>query len=199
MTFCENGFYANSTCTGTEYQANFSTTYGGMAQLQVNFNGRYRSYAYLLLAKNGNGYSLILDRLQNADGRSVYGTGYAVPATEFSLTDTVKSFACIKQDASGGSYLSLRQDRTYSEEMYDDQIKPVGSKSGLMALNKAVSGGSVVNAQGIVSFIQGTAGMPSNPTTKFTRGLNFSKNMLVLADEETQSLSVCRSDSLVAK
>ena len=170
-----------------------------MARLQVALNGGFRDYAYLLLAQNGSDYSLILDRIQNANGRLVYGTGYAVPANEFKLSNTVKSFVCIKQDASGGSYLTLRDDRTYTQDLYDSKLTPIGSSNGTLALNQAVSGSNVVNAQGMVSFVEGTAGLPVNPATKFTRGLNFSKNMLVLADEKNQELSVCRSDSLAVK
>ncbi|KGH23581.1 hypothetical protein [Comamonas thiooxydans] len=199
MTFCEDGFYVNNTCTGNEYPAQFNETFGGMARLQVALNGRYRDYAYLLLAQNGNDYSLILDRIQNANGRLVYGTGYAVQATEFKLSNTVKSYACIKQDASGGSYLSLRDDRTYTQDLYDSKLTPMGGTKGTLALNQAVSRSNVVNAQGLVSFVEGSEGLPVNPTTKFSRGLNFSTNMLVLADEKNQQLSVCRSDSLVVK
>ena len=39
----------------------------------------------------------------------------------------------------------------------------------------------------------------TNQQSRYTRVLAFSKNMMVLADEKTQSLFVCRSDSLVAK
>ena len=200
LTFCENGFYANNTCTGSERLAKFSSTWGGMAKLQVNIGDGYRDYAYLLVAQNGSKYSLILDRLQNDKGRLVYGTGYAVPADEYTLGSSTKTFACIKQDASGGSYLSLRDDRTYTQDKYDGKLNYLGSVSGALDLNRAVVGTNVVNAMGLVSFVEGSStGLPSNPESRFTRGLAFSQNMMVLADQKTNSLSVCRSDSLVPK
>ncbi|RGE41349.1 hypothetical protein DZC30_18750 [Comamonas testosteroni] len=200
LSFCENGFYANNTCTGVERAAKFSSIWRGMATLQVSFGGVYRDYAYLLLAQNGSKYSLILDRLRNDKGRLVFGTGYAVPADEYRLNSDSKMFACIKQDASGGSYLSMRKDNTYTQEHYDGKLNHLGSASGALDFNRAVVGHNVVNAMGLVSFIEGaTTGLPTNPTKRYTRGLAFSKNMMVVADEKSQSLAVCRSDSLGAK
>lgn len=199
LSYCDNGFYANNVCTGTEHDAAFSTTFGGMASLMVNINGRNVQYAYLLLAQNGNDYSIILDRIRNADGQLVYGTGFAVAANPMSLNTDRKSFVCIKPDASGGSLLTLNRDLTFSQGFYDSGLKPLGDIYGTLTLNKAVVKSNVVDANGLVSLVEGQGQLPTNPTTKFNRALNFGQNMMIHASENEQTLSLCRSDSLVAK
>ena len=166
-----------------------------MASLNVHFYSGKQKFAYLLLARNGAEYSLILDRLQDRNGMNVYGTGYAAPAKPMTLGVTSKSYACVKQDASGGSLVTFNGATSYLENTYDGKFNPTGSTAGTLALNKSVSRNMIVNANGIVSFIENGGSMV--PTQKYKRGMNFSKNMMILAQESTQELSVCRSDSLV--
>ncbi|MEQ6436237.1 hypothetical protein V8Z74_14580 [Comamonas sp. w2-DMI] len=200
LTYCDNGFYSNNVCSGTEYSASYgSSIFGGMARLMVNIDGRSINFAYLLLARNGAEYSLILDRVQNAKGEVVYGTGFAAPAKNFTLTSPVKSYLCVKHDATGGSFLTLRDDGSYTEAMYDAKLNPLGETAGSLAFNQAVGKYGIVIAPGIVSMIEGGGSLPANGGTKYPRGLNFSRNMMVLAQEGSQSLAVCRSDTLVMK
>ena len=198
LSYCDNGYYVNDSCTGEEFPASFdTTTWFGMASLNVHFNSGKQKFAYLLLARNGAEYSLILDRLQDRNGMNVYGTGYAAPAKPMTLGVTSKSYACVKQDASGGSLVTFNGATSYLENTYDGKFNPTGSTAGTLALNKAVNRNMIVNANGIVSFIENGGSMV--PTQKYKRGMNFSKNMMILAQESTQELSVCRSDSLVVQ
>lgn len=196
LSYCDNGVYASNVCTGVEYRAFLSSTFGGMARLMLNVDGRTVNFAYLLLARNGSEYSLILDRVNNANGEVVYGTGFAAPAKNFALTSFAKSSICVKHDASGGSMLTLREDGTYTEAMYDSKLKPLGETSGSLAFNMALSKYGIISAPGFVSFVEGGGSLPANGGQKVPRALNFSKNMMVLAQEGSHSLAVCRSDTL---